>query len=153
MKKTHHYTLGLSWTGDKNEDSIKNDRLYEVSVPGKLVFKGSADGVFHGDSSLLNPEDLLMSALSSCHMMSYFYVCRKNKLKIISYEDNPLGELELKMDGSGSFRTVDLNPVVTIRNEKEISLAKALHLEAKKLCFIANSCCFEIVVNPTVIVL
>ena len=82
MKREHLYTHRLKWTGDSVDTSIKNDRLYTVSIEGKPIIKGSADKVFHGDGSLYNPEDMLLAALGSCHMMSFFYVCRKKGLRV-----------------------------------------------------------------------
>ena len=150
MKNQHLYTLKLDWIGNPSVNSIKNDRLYEIAIPGKEAFKGSADGTFYGDPSLLNPEDLLLSALSSCHMMSYFYVCRKRKIAIESYQDEPIGNLELSVDGSGRFTSVTLKPTILLKNKTQKELAQSLHHEASKLCFIANSCNFAIKVEAII---
>lgn len=146
----HHYTLRLDWVGDASMSSTKNDRLYEIEIPGKPSFRGSADANFHGDPQLLNPEDLLLSALASCHMMSYFYVCRQNGITIKSYVDNPSGLLELKPDGSGRFTQVTLKPVLSIEKQEDIEHAKSLHEKASKLCFIANSCAFDILIDAVI---
>jgi organic hydroperoxide reductase OsmC/OhrA len=150
MKNTHLYTLDLKWIGNSQINSIKNDRLYEIAIPGKASFKGSADQTFHGDATLLNPEDMLLSALSSCHMMSYFYVCRQNNLEITSYQDQPLGTLQVNPNGSGQFNKVILKPFVIIKAASNLELAISLHSKAKSLCFIGNSCNFLIEVEPIV---
>ena len=71
MDNKHNYTLELKWLGTKGGTHHRDDRLYEVKIEGKKLFKGSADKPFFGDSTLYNPEDLLLSSLSACHMMSY----------------------------------------------------------------------------------
>ena len=144
MKNTHHYTHQLRWLGELEKDTIKNDRKYEVEIEGKEIIEGSADKAFFGDPTKFNPEDLLLAALSACHMMSYLYVCRKHGIKVLSYQDNPLGVLKLNINGSGQFEKVTLKPQIEIVQEGQKELAMELHHEAGKLCFIANSCNFEI---------
>lgn len=150
MKNKHIYTLNLQWLGEKGLSTIKNDRKYLVEIAGKPSFIGSADKVFHGDPQYYNPEDLLLASLSACHMMSYFYVCRKAGIEILSYNDHPEGALVLDSSGSGRFTQVILKPIIAIANVQQIDLAIFLHKEAGKLCFIANSVNFEIVYNPIV---
>lgn len=150
MKNLHKYTLLLNWLGDPLQNTISNDRTYSVSIEGKPVLTGSADSAFFGDNSLYNPEDLLLSALSACHMMSYFYVCRKHGIQISSYRDNPEGFLKINTDGSGQFEKVTLKPSIGIKSGDE-EKAYGLHTEAGKLCFIANSCAFPIDYEPVII--
>ncbi len=145
MKNHHTYTLRLDWNGNPDKDSMKNDRLYEVAIEGKAPFCGSADKPFFGDPTLYNPEDLLLSALSACHMMSFLYLCRKKGIRVLSYQDNPEGFLKVNPDGSGQFEKVVLKPEVQLADIAQREEAIALHPEAGKLCFIANSCNFEIV--------
>lgn len=44
-------------------------REFRAEFEGKPPLRGSADPAFHGDPTLYNPEDLLLSALSACHML------------------------------------------------------------------------------------
>ena len=83
-------------------------------------------------------------------MMSYLYVCRKNGVRVLSYEDNPKGVLKVNQNGSGQFEQVFLNPVVKIVDYTMVDLAKSLHQKAKKLCFIGNSCNFPIQCVPII---
>ena len=148
MKREHTYTHKLKWEGDSSISTIQNDRFYSINIEGKQIIKGSADKVFHGDAMLYNPEDMLLAALSSCHMMSFFYICRKKGYEIKSYLDNPVGVLKLNSNGSGQFKKVVLFPEVIFSiNSNQIPLLE-LHKEAGSLCFIANSCSFEIEYSP-----
>jgi organic hydroperoxide reductase OsmC/OhrA len=38
--------------------------------------------------TLYNPEDMLLSSVVSCHMMSYLYVCEQNGIEVLSYTDS-----------------------------------------------------------------
>ena len=138
----------MTWTGKPEDNNHKNDRLYQVDIEGKPIINGSADKPFFGDSAKYNPEDMLLAALSSCHMMSFLYVCRKKGLKVLAYSDKPNGELLVNIDGSGQFEKVGLHPTVVFENELSQKEELALHVEAGRLCFIANSCNFEIVYEP-----
>lgn len=144
MKNSHEYTLSLKWLGNEQSANHREDRIYEIKIEGKPLLKGSSDTPFFGDPELYNPEDLLLSALSSCHMMSFLYLCRKAGIGVKSYSDNPIGILQLNNDGSGRFESVTLKPkieLVDLSKEDEIEL---LHQKAGKLCFIANSVNFPI---------
>ena len=148
MKNIHHYTLSLQWSGDANLSSIRNDRLYRIDIAGKPSIEGSADVPFYGDPQLHNPEELLLSALSACHMMSYLYLCRKYKIEVLAYADDPKARLKVNTDGSGQIEEVDLYPKVVLADKSRESEANKLHLQAGKLCFIANSCNFSIAYFP-----
>ena len=156
MQIKHTFKATINWN-IKEGESTKNPRTFsrnhEVLIENKATpLKVSAAKPFRGDDALYNPEDLLLSALSSCHMMSYLYVCAQNNIEVISYTDNSEGDLEVTPTGSGSFKTVRLKPVVTIKNESQKELAKSLHSKANQLCFIANSCNFPITHHAKIVV-
>ena len=156
MQIKHTFKATINWN-IKEGESTKNPRTFsrnhEVLIENKATpLKVSAAKPFRGDDALYNPEDLLLSALTSCHMMSYLYVCAQNNIEVISYTDNSEGDLEVTPTGSGSFKTVRLKPVVTIKNESQKELAKSLHSKANQLCFIANSCNFPITHHAKIVV-
>ena len=156
MQIKHTFKATINWNINEGE-STKNPRTFsrnhEVVIENKATpLQISAAKPFRGDDALYNPEDLLLSALSSCHMMSYLYVCAQNNIEVISYTDNSEGDLEVTPTGSGSFKTVRLKPVVTIKNGSQKELAKSLHSKANQLCFIANSCNFPITHHAKIVV-
>ena len=150
MASGYNYTLELKWLGDENGVHHRDDRLYQITIEGKELLKGSADKPFFGNPSLYNPEDLLLSSLSACHMMSYLYLCRKEGITVISYQDNPVGILKLNQEGRGRFETVTLKPEVTLLDLSFSQKALKLHEKAGEFCFIANSVNFDIVHNVTI---
>ena len=147
MHSNHNYKLTLKWTGNKGTGTSSYrayDRNRDILIDNKVTIKGSADPTFHGDKTKHNPEDLLVTSLSACHMMSYLHVCVKNGITVTDYTDNATGIMKVNDDGSGHFVKVTLYPVVKITDESQIELANALHKEANKLCFIANSVNFPV---------
>ena len=152
MAHEHNYKLTAEWTGNKG-DGTKNVRTYDrshtVSIQGKPDLFLTTDNPAVGDKSKLNPEDLLVSALSSCHMLSYLYLCSLEGVVITSYLDNATGIMIENESGGGKFKEVTLNPIVSVT---EISIKKkaiALHHKAHEICYIANSVNFEVKCNPT----
>ncbi len=146
----HLFNAKASWLLNRKDDNIKTySRSHTVAIEGKPLLNISAAKAFKGDAALYNPEDMLLASLVSCHMMSYLYVCAQSGIEVLSYTDDAIAVLEVEPDGSGRFTHVTLNPKVIIANAERIEEALALHKKANQLCFIANSCNFPIVHNPT----
>src|SRR5688572_19055131 len=143
----HLFKAEVKWTLNQiQEDSTKRfySKSHKIVIEGKPVLNVSAAKAFKGDPELYNPEDLLLSSLVSCHMMSYLYVCSQNGIEVLEYSDNAEATLEVSADGSGRFVEVRLKPKVKISNSDKIELALELHKKANELCFIANSCNFPV---------
>jgi len=140
----HLFKSQLNWFFSKSKTTkfVKN---HTISIEGKGILNVSAAKAFKGDPSLYNPEDLLLSSVVSCHMMSYLYICGQNEIDVISYIDDAQATLEVNENGSGRIVEVRLFPQVVIRQKEKVALAIALHSKANELCFIANSCNFSIV--------
>lgn len=147
----HEYKSQLVWEGGSRgtSDYAAYDRSYRVVVTGKPDLAGSADAMFKGDKSRLNPEDLFVAAISSCHLLSYLALCARNKINVSAYEDDAVGTLALNPDWSGKFDEVVLHPRVTI-SRGDLELAIQLHETAHEQCFIASSCSCSIRNEPTV---
>ncbi|WP_163409241.1 OsmC family protein [Flavobacterium ajazii] len=151
MSFKHLFKANLNWTSktEKEETSKFYSKIHQIKIEGKPVLDVSAAKAFKGDPELYNPEDLLLSSLVSCHMMSYLYVCSQNGIEVLEYVDNAEGTLEVSADGSGRFTEVRLYPKVKIANRDQIELALELHKKANQLCFIANSCNFPVLHNAS----
>lgn len=151
MAHEHHYKLTAVWSGNKVEGT-KNVRTYDrshtVSIQGKPELFLTTDNPAVGDKSKLNPEDLLVTAISSCHMLSYLYVCAMEGVVITSYIDNATGVMIEKATGGGSFKEVTLNPMFYVTDESMVEKAIELHHKAHEICYIANSVNFEVKCNP-----
>lgn len=147
MHKKFHFKVQTQW----QKGQLENAKSHVAAIASKVDLQISAAHQFKGDATKHNPEDLLLSALSSCHMMSYFYVCQQHGIDLVDYHDNATGILELRSDLSGGFSRVELNPIVTIATGTDKSLAMDLHKKAHELCFIANSVNFEVVITAVIL--
>ncbi|MFP3462337.1 OsmC family protein [Arthrobacter globiformis] len=147
----HHYALTVRWTGNLGSGTSSYrgySRDHDIEIPGLPVLQGSADPTFHGDRSRYNPEQLLLTALAQCHMLSFLHVAVKHGVVVLSYEDNATGMMRLNRDGSGQFETVTLRPQVTVADPEHLALAEQMHHEANQVCFIARSVNFPVLHAP-----
>lgn len=154
MAHVHRYQAKLEWVGASRGSTATYQgysREYSVAIPGKPVFAGSADPTFRGDPKLYNPEDLLVVALSSCHMLSYLALAARSKLEVQSYVDEATGTMDMK-DGKIRFVEVVLYPRVTVAAGSDLELARRLHDKAHSECFIANSVNFPVRNEPQIAV-
>eukprot|EP01031_Cornospumella_fuschlensis_P004780 gene4780-5984_t len=117
MHQKHHFQVTTNWTGNRGTGT-SHYRAYGrdnvVNADGKPPIEGSSARVFHGDSARWNPEELLIAALSQCHMLSFLHVATTRGVVVTSYDDNATGVLALDADGSGHFTSVTLRPRVTV---------------------------------------
>ena len=151
MPHQHHYAARLIWTGGEHGPTINYQsysRDYRVEIEGKPPLEGSADPTFRGDLGRHNPEDLLVAALSACHMLSYLAACARAGIEVIAYEDQASGMMAQK-EGRMRFVEVTLAPKVTI-GAGDLERARGLHAKAHEDCFIANSVNFPVLNMPTV---
>ncbi len=147
----HHYQLKAVWQGNRGTGTSglrAYDRSHLVSFDGKPELHLTTDNAHVGDPSKLNPEDLLVTALASCHLLSYLYVCAKAGVIVTAYEDHASGVMIEEADGSGRFKVVTLKPRVKVADASMIDRANALHHEAHEICYIANSVNFEVRCEP-----
>jgi organic hydroperoxide reductase OsmC/OhrA len=143
----HRYAATLTWDGNRGTGTSSYDaygREYRVSFAGKPLLHGSADPAFRGDAAVFNPEDMLMAAVVSCHLLSYLALCAREKIAVVSYKDAAEGVMRTDTKGGGRFESITLHPRVTIANAAHRDRALALHELAHELCFIASSCNFPI---------
>lgn len=149
--KEHRYQLTVIWTGNKGSGT-SDYRLYErehvVSANGKPDIFCSSDPAFRGDQTKYNPEELLVAALSSCHMLWFLHLCANSGVVVTGYVDNPTGIMTETETGSGKFKEVTLNPVVTVSHPTMLDKLNELHRKAHELCFIANSVSFPVYHAP-----
>jgi organic hydroperoxide reductase OsmC/OhrA len=150
--RTHHYRVGLDWTGNRGTGTSRYDaygRDHVIRADGMPDIAGSSDPHFRGDAARWNPEELLVAALSSCHQLAYLHLCAVNRVVVTAYADDAEGWMD--EDGAGHFTRVLLRPRVTISAGSDADKAHALHHEAHAACFIASSVNFPVEHEPVIV--
>lgn len=155
MGREHHYQTTIKWLGNRGTGTSgyrDYGRELLLTAKGKHPINGSADRTFHGDADRWNPEDLMVAALSQCHMLSYLHVAALRGVVVTAYTDTATGTMEQTEDGGGRFTSVTLRPVVTVATADMVNAAGAAHEEAGQKCFIANSVNFAVHHEPRIVV-
>ena len=148
----HQYSANIVWTGNTGtgtSDYASYSRDHVISIDHKQDLQGSSDSIFRGDVTKHNPEDMLLSSLSVCHMLWYLHLCADAGVIVTAYRDKVEGILEYGKNG-GKFTEVTLHPVVSVKSQEMIPLAMSLHSEAHACCFIANSVNFPVKHEPNI---
>ncbi len=152
--RRHHYRILNRWTGNLGSGT-SNYRAYsrnhELSGEGKQApVVGSSDPLFRGDPSRYNPEELLVGALSTCHMLWVLHRCADAGIVVTEYMDMPEGEMLEHADGSGEFTKVTLRPRMSIADPARAAEALAIHAAVHEVCAIARSVNFAVSCEPVI---
>jgi organic hydroperoxide reductase OsmC/OhrA len=138
-----HWDAGAG-PGTKSFKSYSREHRIKTDGKPEIV----ATSGFHG-SARYNPEELLIAALSSCHMLWYLHLCSQRGIVVTRYVDEAEGTMIEDASIGGKFERAVLRPRVTIANGDK-KTAAALHHEAHRLCFVANSVNFPVDCEPTI---
>lgn len=152
MQIQHSYEVAVEWQGNRGtgtSDYKSYGREVLVTAAGKPDIAASADRAFRGDAERWNPEDLLLAALSECHLLSYLHAAATHGIVVTAYTDAATGVMEQTPDGGGHFVSATLRPIVTI-SAGDPDLAQHLHEQASAQCFIAASVNFPVLHEPTI---
>lgn len=124
-------------------------REHTVELAGKSV-EASATVEYKGSADRTNPEELLVAALSSCHMLTFLAICAKKSLVVDRYDDESEGHLEKGPDGKFWVTRVTLRPRVVFAEGTTVDAATLtrLHESAHRGCFIASSVKTDVTVEP-----
>lgn len=143
----HDVAATVAWTGNRGDGTASYrgyDRTWQIATPGKPPVACSNDPRLGGDPALHNPEDLLIAALSACHMLWYLHLASETGIVVESYVDDPLGHGESTPDGAGRFVGATLRPHIRVRHGTDLARAEAIHHEIAAVCFIARSVAFPV---------
>lgn len=147
---THVATI--RWSQDEGDHFTlgRYTRVHEIAFDGGATIVGSASPDIvrppFSDPAGVDPEEMFIASLASCHMLWFLDFARRAKVEVLSYEDNPEGKMTKDADGRVWLSKVTLRP----KAECQASLTEIekLHHQAHDACFIANSVKTEVVVEP-----
>ena len=145
----HRYRASCSWSGSTGAGYEDYDRTHLVAAPpaeGELRL--SSDPTFLGAAELLNPEQLLVAAASSCQLLSFLALAARARVDVVAYEDEAEGTMD-ESDAPARVQRIVLRPRIVApgaSEERVLGLVEQGH----RLCFIANSVRSEIVIEPRI---
>ena len=154
MPREHRYKITNRWTGNLAAGTATYSgysRNHEIVAEGKSApIAGSSDPVFRGDATRYNPEELLLGALSACHMLWVLHLCADMGIVVTEYSDQAEGEMTEHENGSGEFTRVVLKPRMAITDFSRADDAIAIHHRAHELCALARSMNFPVEHDPVI---
>src|SRR5215831_1415338 len=139
------YEVKVNWKKDHKGILCSRVLQSKIEVATPPEFPKGIAGVW-------SPEHLLLAAVNSCLMTTFLAVAENSKLEFINFESNANGKLE-KVDGKFLISEITLNPVVSIKYEKDLEKAIKLIEKSEAVCLISNSIKSKIILNPQVKVL
>lgn len=152
MSKQHDFTATLKWTGNQGSGTSSYrayTRDWTLQSDGKPAIACSNDPLLGGNAALYNPEDMLIAALSSCHMLWFLHLASDAGIVVQSYEDNPIGTGESLPDGTDRFIRAELRPKIGLAPNSNRALADEVRGRIHNHRFIAQSVNFPVTVTAT----
>ena len=135
MFTKNRYTRGHEWRFDGGIAVPASSSPHSVRAPFSL-------------EAAVDPEEALVAATSSCHMLTFLWIAAKKGFVIDSYEDDAVGEMTEGDDGKQWISKITLDPQIAWSG-KRIPTADEIaemHHDAHEGCYIANSIRSEVVV-------
>jgi len=122
------YRATVAWNADRDDL-----RAHTVTLAGQRLAASSAPER-GGDPAKADPEQLLVAAASACHMLWFLDLSRRERIRVLSYEDEAEGLMDQRR-----FVRILLRPAIDFDEEPEPEVVARLHERSHEACFIANS--------------
>jgi organic hydroperoxide reductase OsmC/OhrA len=146
---TNRYETRVHWTGSTGLGWDHYDRTHVASAPGAAQEVRLTTGESKGDLSILNPEQMVLMAASSCQMLWFLHLAAKARIDVVEYEDEALALMPTDREPV-RITEIELRPRIAVAGEvNQERVEKLAHL-AHEHCFVANSLNSEMTLTPTV---
>lgn len=139
------FNLTVNWqTSPAEEGEFCRD--HSITFGSGQTIQASSAPEYKGNEQNVNPEESLLAALSSCHMLTFLAIAHLKRLPVTSYVDNATAELGKNEAGKLAVTKMVLNPKVIFAEGVEVSqeTLEKIHEKAHANCFIANSLATDI---------
>ena len=153
---SHQYTATIRWQRD---GAVFTDNRYSrghvwTFDGGVEVPASSSPLVVRPPLSVekaVDPEEALVAALSSCHMLFFLALAAKRGFAIDTYEDHASGVMGTVEGHRTAMTHVTLRPRIAFGGGRRPTDAEKqeIHDEAHEKCYIANSVRAIISIEPT----
>lgn len=150
MSEVHEYRCRVEWNGSTAAGYEAYDRTHHASCPpAGAELRLSSDPAFGGNPHLLNPEQLLVAAASSCQMLSFLAYAGRARIDVVSYID----EAEAIMpddDQPVRITEIVLRPRIVVAGDADEERVRRFVKRGHEVCFIANSLKSNITIEPEI---
>jgi organic hydroperoxide reductase OsmC/OhrA len=143
------YETRLRWTGSTGLGWEHYDRTHTATAPGAAQEVRLTTGESKGDPSILNPEQLLLMAASSCQMLWFLHLAAKARVDVVEYEDAATALMPTDQEPV-RITEITLSPRIVVTGDTSEERVSKLAETAHEHCFVANSLNAEMTLQPTV---
>jgi len=146
---TNTYETRVHWTGSTGLGWENYDRTHVATAAGAEQEVRVTTGESKGDPRILNPEQLVLMAASSCQMLWFLHLAAKARIDVVEYEDSatalmPTDERPVRIT------EIALRPRIVVAGEASEARVRKLADTAHEHCFVANSLNAQMTLQPTV---
>jgi organic hydroperoxide reductase OsmC/OhrA len=145
----HTYDTRLRWEGSTGLGWEGYDRTHTAYAPPAEQEVRLTTGESKGDAAILNPEQLLVMAASSCQMLSFLHVAAKARIDVVAYEDEASGVMPEDVEPM-HITEITLRPRIVVAGEVNEERVRKLVDTAHEHCFVANSLTSKMTIESTV---
>ena len=150
------YQCRITWNrGDAAFTDRKYSRAHRWHFDGGAVVPASSSPhsvrVPWSDPAAVDPEEALVAAVSSCHMLWFLSLAAEAGVVVDAYEDAAEGRMGRFADGREGVVEVVLRPLAVFSGTppRDGPFVDALHHAAHERCYIANSLRSEVLVQAS----
>jgi organic hydroperoxide reductase OsmC/OhrA len=145
----NRYETQLRWSGSTGLGWERYDRTHVATAPAAEQEVRLTTGESKGDPSILNPEQLVLMAASSCQMLWFLHLAAKARVDVVSYEDAAIALMPT--DGKPVRITeIELRPHIVVAGAANEARVRRLADTAHEHCFVANSLTAELTLQPRI---
>ncbi|AAN56406.1 OsmC family protein [Shewanella oneidensis MR-1] len=139
------FNLTVNWqTSPAEEGEFCRD--HSITFGSGQTIQASSAPEYKGNEHFVNPEESLLAALSSCHMLTFLAIAHLKRLPVTSYVDEASAELGKNEAGKLAITKMILNPKIVFADGVEVTqeTLEKIHEKAHANCFIANTLATDI---------
>jgi organic hydroperoxide reductase OsmC/OhrA len=142
--------------GDQPFADQRYSRAHEWRFDGGLRVPASSSPLSvplpYSDAAAVDPEEALVAAVSSCHMLFFLSIAAQRGFVVDAYRDDALGFMEKTAEGKIAMTRIVLRPAIAFSMEPPDAAAlAAIHHAAHDRCYIANSIKADVVIEAAVL--
>jgi organic hydroperoxide reductase OsmC/OhrA len=149
MSEPHRYQAALRWSGSTGAGWGSYAREHVAVAPPAAQEVGLTTGESQGDPSVLNPEQLLVMAASSCQMLWFLHLAAKARVDVVEYEDDAEGVMPGDRQPT-RVTEIRLRPRIVVASDTGEDRVRKLLATAHEHCYIANSLNSSIAIEPRI---
>ncbi|MGS0673995.1 OsmC family protein [Shewanella sp. 0m-4] len=135
------FRINLNWIAAEEpiDDPQSFNRDHCITFGSGQQVNASSAPEYNGSTDKINPEESLLAALSSCHMLTFLTIAHLKRLPITSYQDDAYAELGKNAAGKLFINKIVLQPKIEFAEEVTADVIAKIHDKSHSNCFIANS--------------